>query len=74
MLALSESDRVILALREDKGHWQFRQLPAIGLFLDLQFVDADEDGIEDIILADSSGDHIEIVFGPLWDAAEEVGF
>lgn len=71
LLALSEEERIILA-RRSGGGWSQRQVPAGSLPLALQFADVDGDGVQDLAFANSAGESIGIVFGPLWEHAQEV--
>lgn len=72
MLAFSEVAQIVLARRDEQGTWQLRNTKAGNLPLSLEFADADGDGIQDLIFANSSGNTVEIVFGPLWENAEEL--
>ena len=76
LLALSETKVIVLAKPKlddktnDKIGWQLKQiLDNRGLALDLQFYDIDNDGKLDLVLANSSGDAVEVFFGPLWESA-----
>ena len=70
LLAMSESDAIILSLQGD-GQWQQRNIGGHGLMLGLDFVDIDRDGHEDLIYAKSSGEGLVIVYGPVWKNADE---
>ncbi len=71
LIALSEEGRIVLARRAGDG-WALRQVPAGSLPLDLSFTDLDRDGEPDLLFANSAGETIGIVFGPLWEQAREV--
>lgn len=68
MLALSDSGVLVLARPLDTG-WQLRQFETRGIGYDLQFADVDGDGHQDLLFANSGGDEVEVIFGPLWEKA-----
>lgn len=73
LLALSENGRIVLARPKDgnaRGTWELRGLPAGELPLDLQFIDLDRDGHLDLLVANSAGTTVKLIFGPLWDNAK----
>ncbi len=72
MLALSEEGMIVLARPGPAGvhgPWQLRKLPAGSLPLDLQFIDLDQDGEPDLVFANTGGNTVQIIFGPLWEKA-----
>ncbi|MFN3398176.1 MAG: FG-GAP repeat domain-containing protein [Sulfurimicrobium sp.] len=72
MLALSEEGMIVLARPGPAGvhgPWQLRILPAGSLPLDLQFIDLDRDGEPDLVFANTGGNTVQIIFGPLWEKA-----
>lgn len=75
-VALSELRGVLLARRDvESGEWQ-RRLLELGkglLLLDLDFVDVDFDGNMDLVVADTTQDKVHVLFGPLWEQAQELG-
>lgn len=71
LLAMSEVDQVVFAKRDGDG-WALRRVAVSGLLLDLQFADLDADGHLDLLLPNTGGRQIEVLFGPLWQRAEEI--
>lgn len=76
MLALSEEGMIVLARPGPAGprdpSWQLRKLPAGSLPLDLQFIDLDRDGELDLVFANTGGNTVQIIFGPLWEKASKL--
>lgn len=75
ILALSENGRIVLARPRDgnpHGFWDRRGLDAGDLPLDLQFIDLDRDGHLDLVIANSVGTTVQLVFGPLWENAKPI--
>lgn len=71
LLVLTEDPRVILARREGEA-WRLRYLPAGELPFDPHLVDVDGDGSLDLLLANSGGEDLSLIFGPLWERAQEL--
>jgi len=70
LLALGSFEGVTLVRREDNT-W-IRRLLAMDdmpIILDLQFVDVDADGHQDLVFAVPNRDQVRVVFGPLWERA-----
>jgi len=71
MVVLTLDQGVILARREPDG-WKQRRLSTGGLPLDPKLVDLDGDGALDLLVANSTGEDLSVVFGPLWERAREL--
>lgn len=72
MLALGEADMAVLARRAEGGGWKLRRFVSGSLPMDFQFVDADSDGQQDLLFANTASQSVEIIFGPLWESAQEL--
>ncbi len=64
MLALGEELKIFVA-RKIADKWELTKKPAGSLPRDLSFVDIDNDGFIDILFANSAGNTIGIIYGPL---------
>lgn len=74
-LALAEWDAIVLAIRKDDEPWSYWRRPTEGSMpQDVQFLDIDQDSHLDLIFANSAGEQIEILFGPLTDNMESLSF
>ncbi len=63
MLALGEEEKIFIAFKT-KNRWNLLKKPAGSLPRDLSFIDLDQDGSLDILLANSAEDTIAIIWGP----------
>lgn len=72
-VALGEEGRVILARREG-GRWSLRQLPAGSLPSRLRVVEANGDGVEDLLVVNSAGPGVNLHLGPVWQKAQPVAW
>mgnify|MGYP002396008022 CR=1 FL=1 len=70
MLALGSFEGVTLVRRENDT-WTRRLLAMedMPLMLDIQFVDVDADGHQDLVFAVINRHQVRVVFGPLWERA-----
>ncbi len=66
---LGEEGRVILARRHD-NNWELRQLPAGSLPERLRLADVNRDGQADLLVANSAGGGVTLIYGPLWQRAK----
>jgi len=66
---LGEDQRVVLARYASDGDWSVRQLPAAGMPRDFHWVDINHNGIDDLVFANSSGNKVSIIPGPIWEQA-----
>lgn len=65
-----EDQRVFLQRYDDAGGvLETRTLPASGFPTGLQLIDADGDGVPDLVIYNSAGDRVDVHFGPIWDSA-----
>lgn len=51
-----------------------RWLKTSGFSTGLQLVDADRDGEPDVVVYNSAGDRVDVIFGPLWEQAAKTAF
>lgn len=69
-VAWGEDLRVVLQRYDATGKvLASKVLPTTGFSSSLQVVDADADGNLDVVVYNSSGEQVDILFGPLWDNA-----
>lgn len=60
---------------DDQGAVQeTRWLKTSGFSTGLQLVDADHDGVQDLVVFNSSGDKMDVIYGPLWERAAKKAF
>lgn len=70
MVAWGEDQRVFLQRYDDAGAiLETRTLPASGFPTGLQLIDADADGVTDLVIYNSAGERVDVHFGPIWDLA-----
>lgn len=70
MVVLTLDQSVILA-RQGADGWKQRRLSTGGFPLDPKLVDLDGDGALDLLVANSTGEDLSVIFGPLWERARE---
>jgi len=63
MLALGEEMKIFIAKRL-QGSWQLEQKPAGSLPRDFSFIDIDHDGNVDLLISNTAGETIGILYGP----------
>ncbi|MHC2995877.1 hypothetical protein [Tepidiphilus sp. HLB4] len=68
-LVWGEDRRVILQRMAADGTVETRMLPVSGFATPLQVADLDRDGVEDLVVYNSTGKGVDVWFGPLWEQA-----
>ena len=70
LVVWGEDQRVYLQQYKPDGEViETRMLKASGFPTGLQLIDADLDGLTDLVIYNSAGDHVDVHYGPLWDRA-----
>ena len=73
MVAWGEGERVYLQqLGEDGAILEARWLAVSGFPTQLQAIDLDGDGAQDLVVFNSAGEGVDVIFGPLWEKANLV--
>lgn len=73
LVAWGEGERVYLQqLDEDGAVLDARWLAVTGFPTQLQAIDLDGDGAQDLVVFNSAGEGVDVIFGPLWEKANLV--